>query len=158
MQQRVTWILITNTTQALIYQVKKNIEKEDHKECTLIHDLSHEESRLKSQELSADKMGHYAVHGGPSHGKYAPTTDPHEKEQKKFANQLANFLNLAYKRHQFKALIICAERHFQGLLGQKLSEEVKSEMTQKIEKDYLPLPKAELEKIIEAMVKDYVKV
>ncbi len=83
-------ILIANAARALIYQAE-NPEEKNHKDYKLIKVMTHEESRLKSHDLSSDKLGRYNAPMGSSRGKFMPDLDPHEKEQVIFAKEVATF-------------------------------------------------------------------
>lgn len=158
MKQETTWILIVNATRALIYQAYENPEEKNHKEYKLIKTLTHEKSRLKSHDLASDKLGRYNAPMGTSRGKYMPDLDPHEKEHRIFAKEVATFTDTHLEQHDYTALIVCAAPHFHGLLNQEFSHHVRNKITYELQKDYVPLPQEELNEVVEKIVKDHVKI
>lgn len=158
MKQEITWILIANAARALIYQTFENPEEKNLKDYKLSKVMTHEESRLKSHDLSSDKLGRYNAPMGSSRGKFMPDLDPHEKEQVIFAKEVATFVDSQLQQHKYTTLIVCAAPHFHGLLNQEFSDHVKNKITYELQKDYVPLPQDELEKVLEKIVKDHVKI
>ncbi len=62
------------------------------------------------------------------------------------------------QQHKYTTLIARAAPHFHGLLNQEFSDHVKNKITYELQKDYVPLPQDELEKVLEKIVKDHVKI
>ena len=142
--QKLTWLVIANSVEAKIY----HITKQEH---TLVKTLTHEQGRLKSSELTADKQGAYKS-GSSVHGQFAPHTDPHEEEHIVFARELAHFLEHSHQQNEYKELILCAAPHFHGLVNKALNKGVHSSIVKSIEKDYIPLPKDKLEAVIKTII------
>lgn len=139
-----TWLVIANAAQALIYRVK-------NRDYQLIQTLNHEESRLKSAELVADKPGRHKTRQ-TNQGEFIQASDPHKQERVFFAKELAKLLDLNRRQNHYDALILCAEPGFYGLLLQSLPKAAQDRIVQTVEKDYIPLPEQQRNKVIEAML------
>lgn len=141
MMKEPIWLVVANTVEASIYQVKSPSD------WRLIQTYFHNKSRLKSKELVSDKPGRYL--GGPyGQGQFAPSSDAHEEEHAIFAKEIAAFLNQEKKAHRYESLILCIEPHFHGLLEKVLSPAVQARVEQHIFKDYIPLSKAKFHQAI----------
>jgi protein required for attachment to host cells len=145
----VTWLVIANSTKALIYDISKPAEP-GQAHYRLLKELSHPESRLKTSELTSDRPGHYQS-SGSSRGAYAAHSDPHHNEILAFAKEVSHYLDTAQEKNQYANLVLCAGPHFHGLLNQALSAKTASTIKKHIEKDYLPLPDKKLNEVIEGI-------
>ncbi len=141
----ITWLLIANTEKAVTYQIVR-------KKYSLVKILTHAESRLKTSDLVTDKPGHYKT--STTRGQFIPPTDLHENEHKVFARELAHYLKESQQKNCYQKLILCAEPHFYGLINQYMTKPIRSSIVTVIEKDLIPLPRPELNAVIQTIIKD----
>lgn len=142
----VNWLVLASSTQSLIYEV-------DKREYKLVKNMTHEDSRLKAVDLVSDKEGNY-MSGNTGHGKYQPATDSHQREHQRFAQEVAAYLDKGRVDHQYNGLIICAEPHFYGLIEGSIPKTVQSLVKKAIHKDYIPLPEAQRNQVIEGIIEE----
>lgn len=133
-----TWILVANASEAKIY-VNKGISKGLEK----IAAFDHPESRKKSSDLVTDRPGHMQSMGN-GHGSRQPATDPKQYEHESFARQLAQHIEHGRTGNQYQRLIVAAEPHFRGLLNSTFSTQVKSLISESLDKDYTKATDKEL--------------
>ena len=131
----------------MVSNCKRNIYKINKKECEVIKNFKHPDSRLSDQQLVSDRPGHYNT-PDTSHGAYVPDSDPHALEQVIFAREIARFLDHERTTEKYQHLIICAEPHFYGLLKNEMGVHVSKMIKNHYLKDYAHLEKNELQDII----------
>ena len=125
-----TWILVANASEATIYAnkgINKGLEK--------VAAFDHPESRKKGSDLVSDRPGHMQS-AGNGHGAYQPATDPKQNEHESFARELAQHIEQGRTSNQYKRLIVTAEPHFRGLLNGTFSGQVRSLISESLDKDY----------------------
>ena len=125
-----TWVLVANASEARLFNLlKSDLER--------VNSFSHEQSRMKGEELASDRPGAYQSDvNREGHGSYAEPTDPKEYEKDRFARELADVLNKARSENRFNELVIVASPHFHGLINQHLDDESRHKVGHHIEKDY----------------------
>jgi protein required for attachment to host cells len=133
-----TWIVVANASQARVFA-----NHGPKKGLSLLKEFSHPESREKALQLVSDRPGHNQSHGN-GHGSYVPASDPKQQEADRFALQIAKELELGRSSNGYEKLIVVASPSFLGLLNSKLSNHVRSRVTQSIEKDYTRATEREL--------------
>jgi len=156
-----TWLVIANATKIFVYHLAKHDGElknlpalfRDHPHPELVIELDHPEGRMKGIDLVTDGQGHFKS-PGVSHGKFSEHHTPHQNEEIKFAEQLANFLNLERTQNKYQHLIICAPPHFYGTLKEHLSDQVLSLIKHHILKDYITLHGQGLIKVVEEIQKE----
>lgn len=146
-----TWLVIANSAHALVYDITQTAPKVPHYHP--IKEFFHQESRLKTSELVDDKNGHYQS-SSTARGGYESSTNPHEKEIQQFARELAHYLDAERTHNHYKHLIICAGPHFHSLLNNAMTKQTALLVKKHIEKDYIPLPTAQLHDIVEKIYQD----
>lgn len=132
MNHSLTWLLVADASSAKVYSLHKAKLFKEHTEnglLNLISNFSHEESRLKAAELTADKKGEF---GPNTYG----DNNPKEVEAEIFAHELADYVNQGRLTSEFRDLIIIAPPTFMGLLRKKLHGAVTKVISKQIEKDY----------------------
>ena len=125
-----TWILVANASEATIYAnkgINKGLEK--------VAAFDHPESRKKGSDLVSDRPGHMQS-AGNGHGAYQPATDPKQNEHESFARELAQHIEQGRTSNQYKRLIVAAEPHFRGMLNGTFSGQVRSLISESLDKDY----------------------
>ena len=134
-----THVLVANASEAKLYEVQRLGERMD-----LINEYSHPESREKRLELVSDRPGHFANKGtGVSRGAF-DESDPKQVEADRFAHQLAKVVVKICDEHHEAKLVIVASPHFHGLLNKHYNEQVREQITHKIDKDYTKIPVKQL--------------
>lgn len=108
-----TWILVANATHARCY-VRDNA----HAPLQLRKQFEHPESRARVADLAAAGLGH-----GLGAATYAPRLDPKDKEQERFACELAQHLNAAVAAHECAAVVLVASNPFLGAIKNHLDKQ-----------------------------------
>lgn len=134
-----TWILIANSSKALLYETQKallfNSNGHAEDQLKLIDEFNHEESRKKASELVSDRVGSYQS-GSAGHGSFVESTNPKEIEAERFARELVAELDAGRLAGRYDDLVIVANPHFQGLLYKQANEQLHRRVIRAIEKDY----------------------
>jgi protein required for attachment to host cells len=134
------WIVVANTNKAIIYSqdgVKHTMP------LAVVTELSHPESKMRTQDLSSGPPGHYKT-SGDSKGAYSQATDPHDHEIAVFAKEIATVLAKGLTAHDFDHITLVMPPHFYGLVEKELTVHVQRAVTQVVQKDYTQLPAREL--------------
>jgi len=142
----ITWIIITNSTKALLYQV-------ENKKANLIKELEHPASRLKSIDLTSDKSGSFKTNH-TTRGQFASSANSHEDEHENFSREINELLESNRQKNNYQHLTLCAEPHFLGLLNKHMNPNVQALLKKIIEKDYIPLPKHKLDSVIQNIIQE----
>ena len=140
----VTWIMVANASQAKLFAShgpKKGLE--------LVKELLHPESREKTSNLVSDRSG---SNSGSGHGAFTQATDPKHHEAERFAHEISRVLEVGRVRNAYDNLILVASKPFMGLINQRLPVQVRSKLSQSIDKDYTRLPAKDLAGHLEEMV------
>lgn len=95
-----TWILIANGSEARLYS-SENLRTE---RLELLKSFEHAESRLKGDDIMADRPGHYKT-GHSACGAYERKSDPKEVEIEKFAQELVSEVMGGCNLHDYQRLI-----------------------------------------------------
>lgn len=131
-------VVNTNTNTCRFYHYVKHPVQ-----LTLLKEINHPESKLRSGDLTSDKPGHYKA-GQSARGAYSPHTEAKEIEIDKFSREIANELNKERIKNEYDELIIISPPHMNGLLFQHVNKHVKDLVINNIEKDLLHLTDHEL--------------
>ena len=135
-----TWILIANASRARVFSTPRR-----GRPWTLLQELNHPESRLKGQDISADKPGRVQqMAGAGSRPAMEPPTPVKEVEAQRFAELLAKVAEDGHGHNTYTRLVLVAPPHFLGLLRQALSDQVTKRVTHGVDKDYTMLREDEL--------------
>lgn len=108
------WILIANAARARLLQ------QETAGRLTLLQELEHPRSRLRSSELGADRAGRELADRGFGGAAYLARVDAQRKEHQRFARQLAQVLEEGARAQRYEALHVFAAAPFLGDLKQAL--------------------------------------
>lgn len=133
-----TWILVANASEAKLYAnkgISKGLEK--------VAAFDHPDSRKKSSDLVTDRSGHMQSVGN-GHGARQPATDPKQHEHEVFAREIAQHIELGRTGNHYQRLIVAAEPHFRGLLNSTFSTQVRSLISETLDKDYTKITEKEL--------------
>lgn len=134
----ITWIVVSNSAVARIFQLEKNgniVEAE-----TLVHP----ESRLHGRDLTSDRPGRTHESVGPTRHAMEPDTLPKEVEFALFAKLVAEHLHNAQKQGKFHKLYLSAGPHFLGLLRQEILPVVSELIQGELDKDLTQMTASEI--------------
>jgi protein required for attachment to host cells len=104
------WILIANATRARVLQQQSNGRVAE------LQAFEHPQSRSKVSELADDRAGHDntdRTYGGAA---YRPRIDAKQKEHRRFARELAQYLEHEAGQGHFRSLEVFASSPFLGEL------------------------------------------
>lgn len=146
MQHVNTWIIVSNSTEARIYQLLKFPKIEE------IETFVHPESHLLNQELVSSKQGRTFQSTNTSRSAYEPKTSPKQLEVDKFAKSLGEHLATSLQKGMFDRLYIFAEPSFLGCLRQYLSKNTKDAIIKEDPKDLTKHKISEIEKHLEDLL------
>ena len=146
-----TWVLVANAGEAHLFNLTKS-------ELEPLKNFSHNESRMKGEELASDRPGaSQSDVNREGHGSYAEPTDPKEYEKDRFARELADTLNKARSENQFNELVIVASPHFHGLINKHLDDETSQKVSHHIEKDYTQVQDSDMLDTLLPHLRPYLK-
>ncbi len=140
----ITWIMVANASQAKLFAnhgPKKGLQ--------LVKEFIHPESRVKTSNLVSDRSG---ANSGPGHGAFVQATDPKHHEAERFAQEVAKELDHGRVKNAYDRLILVASAPFMGLVNACLPGQVRSKVSESIDKDYTRLPVKELAGHLEEVV------
>lgn len=140
----ITWIMVANASQAKLFS-----NSGPNRGLTLLKELLHPESREKTSNLVSDRSGSNA---GTGHGAFVQATDPKHHEAERFAQELTRELEEGRVNNAYDRLILVASAPFMGLVNSRLPGQVRSKLSESIEKDYTRLPIKELSGHLESYV------
>ncbi len=115
----------------------------------LIKEFLHPESREKTSNLVSDRSGAY---GGAGHGAVGQPADPKHHEAERFAQEVSKELEVGRLKNAYDRLILVASAPFMGLVNNHLPGQVRSKLSQSIDKDYTRLPVKDLAGHLEGYV------
>ncbi len=130
----VTWIMVANASQAKLFAnhgPKQGLR--------FIKELVHPASREKTSNLVSDRSG-----SGPGHGAFIQATDPKHHEAELFAQEVSRELEHGRQENAYDRLILVASAPFMGLVNNRLPGQVRSKVSESIDKDYTRLPVKDL--------------
>ncbi|HNQ03565.1 MAG TPA: host attachment protein [Thiobacillaceae bacterium] len=139
----VTWIMVANASQARLFAnhgPKRGLE--------LVREFTHPESREKTSNLVSDRLGAM----GMGHGAFIQSTNPKHHEAERFAQEVARELDAGRVKRAYDRLILVASSPFMGLMNASLPGQVRSKVSESIDKDYTRLPVKELAGHLEQVV------
>jgi protein required for attachment to host cells len=108
------WILIANASRARL------LHRRAGEPLALVRSFEHPESRRKAGELGDDRAGHEVGARGDAGAAYTPRIDAKEKEQLRFARELADVLEHEARLNTFGSLSVFASSPFLGELKREL--------------------------------------
>ncbi len=115
MQNPTTYLVVADSSQALIYLTDAKLET-----LQLVEHENHPSSRLTNAELDADKAGGAASAGRGFHS-LGGDSNSHQEEAAEFALSLSRHLHSEHLAGKFNHLLIAAPPHFLGDLRHHLS-------------------------------------
>ncbi len=127
---KTTWVLVANSTRARILKADNAIGPLQE-----IEALVHPESRLHERELTSDLPGRAFDSAGQGRHAMEQPVDPKQQEMISFAKFLAQRLDEARERGEFKQLIIVAAPTVLGQLRKALSPETARRVSYELDKN-----------------------
>jgi len=131
-----TWVMVANASQAKLFSLTRA-----HERLQLVKELVHPESREKTSNLVSDRSG---SRNGTGHGTFTQATDPKHHEAELFAQEVTRELDQGLEKKAYDQLILVASPPFVGLLNNRLPGQVRSVLSETIDKDYTRLSATEL--------------
>jgi len=142
------WILVSNASRARLFATPSKL-----KPWVLVQEFEHPESRVKGQDIMADKPGRVRQSfGAGTRPAMEPTTPPKEVEAEHFAQELAGAIEGGHGRNEFARLVLVAPPQFLGMLRKCLSAAASKRIVATIDKDYTQLHERDLpERVVEEL-------
>jgi len=132
------WVLVANSARARLFE--RDAENGALREmAAFVHPLS----RARGTELMDDRPGQAMK--GVAHTQYEPPTDPHQREQHKFAHELAQRLEEGAQAQRMGAHLLFASDPFLGMLRAALGPATRALPGRHTSRDLTSLQGAELE-------------
>lgn len=113
-QQRPDWFLIANATRARLLRSLPGEPLE------LVRVFEHPAGRRKTAELGDDKAGYAPSGHGFGGAAYEPHPDAHRKEHRRFAHEVAQFIEHEARGNAFASIRLFASSPFLGELKEAL--------------------------------------
>jgi len=132
----ITWVMVANASQAKLFSTTG-----PQRGLQLVKELTHPESREKTSNLISDRSG---SRNGTGHGAFTQATDPKHHEAERFAQEITRELEHGLAKKAYDRLILVASAPFVGLVNSRLPGQVRSRLSESIDKDYTRLPATEL--------------
>jgi protein required for attachment to host cells len=132
----ITWVMVANASQAKLFS-----NTGPQRALQFVKELAHPESREKTSNLVSDRSG---SRNGTGHGAFTQATDPKYHEAERFAQEVTRELEQGLAKKAYDRLILVAAAPFVGLINSRLPGQVRSRLSESIEKDYTRLPAMEL--------------
>jgi len=128
----VTWVMVANASLARFFS-----NTGPQRQLQLFKELAHPQSREKTSNLVSDRSGSRT---GTGHGAFMQATDPKHHEAERFAQEVTRELEQGLAKHAYDRLILVASAPFVGLVNHHLPGQVRSRLSESIDKDYTRLP------------------
>jgi protein required for attachment to host cells len=132
------WVLIANSARARLFE--RDAENGAMRELAAFVQPS---VRARGSTLASDRPGQAMK--GAARTQFEPHTDPHEREQRQFAHELAARLEEGAREHRMGALVLIASDPFLGMLRAELGHGARTLPGQHVPRDLTALQGAELE-------------
>lgn len=133
------WIVIADGARARFYAAD-----DINASWRLLRTLAHAESREKNVELTPTEPGRaLKSKGGVRHSSFQPRTEPHEVEERRFAQEVAAALAHADRAREYDKLVLVAPPRFLGLLREELPDRAARRAEASLDRDYMPLDDVE---------------
>lgn len=117
MASKRTWILVADGSRARI------LEKEEggRKQLKTIEGMTFAHDLPKTSDVARDRLPRTFESVGATRHAVGPDVDPHRKEKRKFANELADVLDAELEKRAFDRLVIIAPAQMLGDLRSALT-------------------------------------
>ena len=132
------WVLIANSARARLFE--RDADNGAMRELAAFVQPS---VRARGSALADDRPGQAMK--GAARTQFEPHTDPHEREQRRFAHELAHRLEEGALAHRMGALMLIASDPFLGMLRAELGHGARALPGRHAARDLTALQGAELE-------------
>jgi protein required for attachment to host cells len=129
---QVTWYVLANRTGAVIYR------DSPERHFQFVERLTNLTGKIQEMELDSDRPGRAfsSAPGGQVRHSLDRRNNRHEASARRFASQIGNVLEAAYREERFNELVLVAEPHFLGLLRAALSDGVRNVVAHEVAREY----------------------
>jgi len=133
-----TWVVVADHQRARLFELEP-----PHESMREFSDMVHPESRMHERDMAQDEPG--TTHDRFGQGVHGMSTrfSPKEQEGIRFAKEVAQRLEQGRNAHEFEHLVIAAEPRFLGLLRDAMPDELRTMVTEEINKALAHIPRAE---------------
>lgn len=143
MAETTKWILVADAARARIFEV----DPEGVLVRTPVEDLTH--GTKASRDIASDRPGRTFDRAAQGRHAKEPPTDPHRHEKRRFAHELAAYLEEQRTKEAFGQLFIVAPPQMLGDLRDEFSDGVKNRIAAETAKDLSMLAPHEIETRLE---------
>lgn len=133
------WILIANAARARLMQ-----QEEPGGPLAQLQSFEHPASRLRTSELADDQAGRQGADRSFGAAAFQPRTDAHEKEEERFATELAAELERGAAASRCDAITVFAPPRFLGSLRAAFGEATRQRLAATYDVDLTTVGAAEL--------------
>lgn len=144
-----TWIVIADGWHARI--LRETVRGGDL-EPAVAEEIENPKARGFSRERGDDRPGRAFDPGSGSPHAMEPREDPHQREERKFAEHVARIVNEAAERKAFERLVVVAPPRMLGDLRAALGDGAKRRLVGEVPKELLKLPKLEFTRHVRAIL------
>lgn len=144
MKPTITWILIADGARARVLTNNgpgKGVQE--------VAGMVFTQTPLKSGDIMADRPGRSHASVGKGRSAMQPATDPVDKREADFVNNLANVLDAKLREKSFDRLIIAAAPQALGTLRNAISPQLSEKVAHEVAKDLTHIPNTEIGKHFE---------
>jgi len=140
-----TLLMIANASAARVFSYQPR------KEFSLLKEFNHPQSRQKGIDLVSDRPGHNQSKGG-GHGAFVPSNNPKQIEAKRFAHELAGWLDDQRKQNRCNQVMLVADPSFLGILNKSLNDQTMQLVYKSLDKDYSQVIQRDLPEMLDLRV------
>lgn len=144
--KRARWIIVTDAGRARVFEL-------DSKGALVRTPIREMEAEIApSREIGSDRPGRAFDSAGQGRHAEEPRTDPHRYEKRRFAHEVAAFLEDERKHDVVGQLFIVAPPQMLGDLREEFTDELKKLIKSELAKDLSMLPPHEIEQHLEEIL------
>jgi len=139
MRAKITWIVVADGQRATVYH-----NDGPNKGLEIIPGLGGHQYTPPSHDMISDAPGRMQGFGGSGAAPMTARTDPHELEEERFTERLADTVNRAALEKQFDRLILAAPPRTLGILRKALSTHATERVIAELDKDLTKASRTDL--------------
>jgi protein required for attachment to host cells len=147
MRGKVTWLVVADGQRATVYH-----NTGPGKGLEIIPGLGGHQEVPRSNEITSDASGRNRGPGGSGAAPMDGGSDPHELEEKRFTESLADAVNRAALAKQFDRLILAAPPRTLGILRKSLSSHASNRVIAELDKDLTKISRHDLAAQVEGHI------
>jgi protein required for attachment to host cells len=146
MIKQASWVVVADAGRARVFE----LDARGALVRTPIREM--EAETAPSREIGSDRPGRAFDSAGQGRHAQEPPTDPHRYEKRRFAHELAGFLEDERKQNRVEQLYIVAAPQMLGDLREEFSGELKKLVKAELSKDFSMLPPYQLEQHLDEIL------